>query len=221
MCCCTTLWNISVQKLPCSTPEWSTLSCNTQPLKKVVENFLTMILAFLFHWLEDIPSSHIKIPTVWLYASAATQKKRHCSKMLLYMIRGRLVTSCLWLPQMFTYFKNCFTRKLNNKSIVKWVLNSPPHLKHVATLPCDLLLITMHASDFRLFSNIDLLLYCGTVPQCITFQWRQRHIIGHGTLITNNFAGPGTATGMVCVGLDNNFWTKWQTHLDIGKMVQH
>jgi len=47
--------------------------------------------------------------------SAATQKKRYCSKMLLHMISG-------WL----------------------------------ATLPCHLPLITMHASYFRQFSDIDL-----------------------------------------------------------------
>jgi len=27
-------------------------------------------------------------------------------------------------------------------------MNSPPHLKHVATLPCDLSLTTTHASNF-------------------------------------------------------------------------
>jgi len=46
-------------------------------------------------------------------------------------------------------FKNSFTTKLNNKSVVKRLLNSPPHLNYVATLPCGLLLITMHASNFR------------------------------------------------------------------------
>jgi len=49
---------------------------------------------------------------------------------------------------MFTDFKHCFTSKLNNKSLVKWLLNNQPHLKHVATLPCDLLSITIDASDF-------------------------------------------------------------------------
>ena len=31
------------------------------------------------------------------------------------------------------------------------ITEQPPHLKHVATLPFDLLLITMHASTFRYF----------------------------------------------------------------------
>ena len=51
---------------------------------------------------------------------------------------------------------NCLTSKLNYKSIVKYLPNSPPHVKRVATLPCHLLLITMHASDFRQFSDIDV-----------------------------------------------------------------
>ena len=46
--------------------------------------------------------------------------------------------------------------KLNNKSVVIRLLNNPAHLKRVATLPCDLLLIMMHASDFRWFSDVDV-----------------------------------------------------------------
>jgi len=142
-----TLQNFHAQDLSL----WSKLSCKTQPLRTVLLKFLTVILALFIHWLKDTQSGHTKIPTVWLYASAATQKKRYFSKVLLHMISGPLVTSCLQLRQMFTDFKNCLTSKLNNKSVVKWLLNSPPHLKHVAALPCDLLLITMHATNFRYF----------------------------------------------------------------------
>jgi len=46
--------------------------------------------------------------------------------------------------------------KLNNTCVVRWLLNNPPHLKHVATLPCNLSSITMRASDFRWFSDIDV-----------------------------------------------------------------
>jgi len=42
-----------------------------------------------------------------------------------------------------------FTRKLNSKFVVTWSLNNPPHITHVATLPCDLSLITMHVSGCR------------------------------------------------------------------------
>jgi len=40
-----------------------------------------------------------------LYTSAATLKKRYCSKMLLHVMSGRLVTSCLEVLQMFTDLK--------------------------------------------------------------------------------------------------------------------
>ena len=57
---------------------------------------------------------------------------------------------------MFTDFKNRFTSKLSNKSVVNGLRNSPPHLKHIATLPRDLSSIMMHASNFRWFSDIDV-----------------------------------------------------------------
>jgi len=47
----------------------------------------------------------------------------------------------------------------------KWLLSNSPHLKHVATLPCDLSSITMDASDFRLFSDIDV--SQGSVAACL------------------------------------------------------
>ena len=40
--------------------------------------------------------------------------------------------------------------------MIRGLLNNLPHLQHVTTLPCDLSLIMMHASDFRQFSNIDV-----------------------------------------------------------------
>ena len=94
---CSSLWNISVQILPCLRPKWSKLSCKTQPLKTVVEKLLTVISALFSSMTKDIQSGHrpTKIPTVWLYASGTIQKKIYCSKMLLHMERGQLVTSCL------------------------------------------------------------------------------------------------------------------------------
>jgi len=83
--------NCSAQELSVS----SKLSCKSQPLKTVVKNSLQWFQHYLLHWLQDIQIGHTKIPTLWLYASAATQTKRYCSKMLLHMMIGRLVTSCL------------------------------------------------------------------------------------------------------------------------------
>jgi len=101
------------------------LSYSKQLLK-----FLIVILALFSSLTKNTQNGYTKIPTVWLYASAATQKKRYCSKMLSYMISGRLVTAFLQLRQMLTHFKNCFTSKLYNKSVVKWLLKTH-HISNV------------------------------------------------------------------------------------------
>ena len=46
------------KKLPCSRPEWSKLSCKTQPLKTVVNKFLTVIIA-LFSCFTDVSQTII------------------------------------------------------------------------------------------------------------------------------------------------------------------
>ena len=44
-----------------------------------------------------------------------------------------------WLRQIPTNFKNCFSIAPSNGFAIKWWLKIPPHLKHVAALPCDVL----------------------------------------------------------------------------------
>ena len=39
---------------------------------------------------------------------------------------------------MLTDFHNSFTYRLSGKFATKWYLNIPPHLKYVATLPCEI-----------------------------------------------------------------------------------
>jgi len=51
---------------------------------------------------------------------------------------------------MFTNLKKSFTSRLNDKCLVKQLIN----LKCVAILPCDLSLITIHISDWCHFSDI-------------------------------------------------------------------
>ena len=68
--------------------------------------------------------------TVRICCDTEEKNKSYCSKILLHMINCRV-----------SYFLPVTPAKCN----------SPPHLKHVATLPCDLLLITMHASNLRYF----------------------------------------------------------------------
>ena len=42
-------------------------------------------------------------------------------------------------------FKFFFTRTLSNEPFLIWLLTTPPHLKYVATLPCDLSLMARSA----------------------------------------------------------------------------
>ena len=42
-------------------------------------------------------------------------------------------------------FKTKFTYRLSNKPFLIWLLTTPPHLKYVATLPCNLLLLAFFA----------------------------------------------------------------------------
>jgi len=53
--------------------------------------------------------------------------------------------SCLLLCQIFTDFKNVFTRTLSNKPFLIWLITTPPHLKYVATLPYNLSLMACYA----------------------------------------------------------------------------
>ena len=141
---------------------WSRLSCKTQPLRTAV----------------TIPYSHFERYTEWPYWNSHSMTVRICrdaeEKILQQNAFAYDKWSCLWLHQMFTYIKNCFTSKLNNKSIVKWLPNSPPHLKHVATLPCDLLLITIHVSNFRYFPTrmFHKVVQCKAVTGLATFSAR-------------------------------------------------
>ena len=50
-----------------------------------------------------------------------------------------LVNSSTQLPQMLTDFRNFFAGRLGGKFAANSYLNIPPHLKYVATLPCEYL----------------------------------------------------------------------------------
>ena len=45
-----------------------------------------------------------------------------------------------WLRQILSDFQNSFTVTFSWKFAIKLLLNIPPHLKHVATLPCEILM---------------------------------------------------------------------------------
>jgi len=66
---------------------------------------------------------------------------------------------------MLTDFQNFFTGRLTGKFATKSNFTIPPHPKHVATLPCDSSLITIHISDCRQFSGIHV--SQGSVETCL------------------------------------------------------
>ena len=45
----------------------------------------------------------------------------------------------------FHRFKKKFTHRLSNKPYLIWLLTTPPHVKYVATLPCNLSLMACFA----------------------------------------------------------------------------
>ena len=64
------------------------------------------------------------------------------------------------LPAILPYvhrFKKFFAGRLSNKFVKIWPLKISPHLKCVATLPCDLSLITTLVWKCLLFSDVDVL----------------------------------------------------------------
>ena len=56
------------------------------------------------------------------------------------------ITSLLvTLPNIHQFKKKIFTCRLSNKPFLLWLLTTPPHLKHVATLPSNLSLMDCFA----------------------------------------------------------------------------
>jgi len=60
----------------------------------------------------------------------------------------RLVTIILSNLNRFTFF----TTRFLSKFAVKWILNFPPHLVYVATLPCETLVSAKQANNDKLQS---------------------------------------------------------------------
>jgi len=60
-------------------------------------------------------------------------------------------------------FTNFFTGTFLSKFAVKWILNIPPHLAHVATLPCETLMSAKQAINDRLRGSVAAYLRCGGV----------------------------------------------------------
>ena len=67
----------------------------------------------------------------------AAKRRRKCT---------RQTRSCWYNFDIYSHrFKKSFTCRLSNKPFLIWLLTTPPHLKYVATLPCNLSLMACFA----------------------------------------------------------------------------
>jgi len=60
-------------------------------------------------------------------------------------------------------FKTVFTGRFFGKFAVKWALKIPPHLAHVATLPCETLLSAKQVINDKLPVSVATYLRCSEV----------------------------------------------------------
>ena len=51
-------------------------------------------------------------------------------------------------------FKNFFTGRFRGKFAVKWISEIPPHITHVATLPCETLMSAKQAVNDKLQGSV-------------------------------------------------------------------
>ena len=65
--------------------------------------------------------------------------------------------------QILTDLQFFFTGRFLSKSTVKCILNIPPHLAYVATLPCEILMSAKQAIKDKLQGNVAVYLRCGGI----------------------------------------------------------
>jgi len=63
--------------------------------------------------------------------------------------------------QILTDLQIFFTGRFPSKFAVKWILNIPPHLAYVATLPCETLMSVKQAISDKLQGSVATYLRCG------------------------------------------------------------
>jgi len=107
-------------------------------------------------WLAARPSARWRV-----LASSPDTSSRSVgqSARLLWLRPGNRLadTRALGYQLVFTDFKSFFTGRLSNKLAKIWLLKISPHLKRVATLPCDLSLIKTLVWECRLFLDTAVL----------------------------------------------------------------
>ena len=69
-------------------------------------------------------------------------KWKKCENRLTFgEVMGKSLVSCFFETQCIHRFEKKFSGRLSNKPFLIWSLTTPPHLKYVAKLPCNLSLI--------------------------------------------------------------------------------
>ena len=121
--------------------------------------------------------------------------------------------SCLWLCQIFSDFTKKFTHRLNNKSFLIWLSTTPPHLKYVPTLPCNLSLTACFADinqghkKTKTHTKIAFYVFPGRPNRTIAENCRMRgdiaNVITHAKLChsIHDFESPNTSNFAILLGL--------------------
>ena len=92
---------------------------------------------------------------------------------------------------MLTDFQNSFTDRLSIKFATNLYLNIPPHLKHVATLPCEMsMLLLLFLSALALMGDVKSLLRVKCflcLPRCVFWRPNQPGVTpGKSVYISQN-----------------------------------
>ena len=138
VCCHTTLWNTNVRKQAINDKllgSAATLLRYGGIVKNQIKNCLLLSLSVIFlnRWIFGKVTSKKVVVSCTLHAWPPQRWK---TKKVHETITLLLVT----LPNIHK-FQKIFTDRLSYKPFLIWLLTTPPHLKHVATLPCNLSLM--------------------------------------------------------------------------------
>jgi len=92
-------------------------------------------------------------PTLCAPGQHTAKRRRNCT---------RQSRSCLQLCRIFTDLKNS-TYTLSNKPFITWLLTTPPHLKYVVTLPCNMSLMACFADIHVSQGSVATYARCGGI----------------------------------------------------------
>jgi len=72
------------------------------------------------------------------YVLASLHSRPACGRLLLHDADKQQTDTPAVISPKTDLFKNSLTIRLSSKFLIKLYLNMPPHLKHVAALPCEI-----------------------------------------------------------------------------------